>query len=1050
MNARARLVPLLLLGSGFCALIYQTAWMREFRLVFGASTAATAAVLAIFIAGLGLGSALLGPRVDRHPSPLMFYARLEGLIALSAALSPPLLDLARGVYVSLGGTLSLGAVGGTALRLALSALVLAVPTFAMGGTLPAVVRAVTTRDDAGRRGAALLYGVNTLGAVTGAFVGTFFMLELFGTRHTLWLACLANLLVALAARQLARQVAMPDDVAEEAAPAESAARAPAGFVLFSAALVGFVFFLMELVWYRMLGPILGGSIFTFGLILAVALLGIGVGGAAYALRRADTPATLSAFALTCLLEAAFVALPFALGDRIAVLALLLRPLGHVALFWGHVAAWGLVCGLVVFPAALVAGWQFPLLIALLGRGRAAIGRQVGLAYAWNTAGAIVGSLAGGFGLLPLLSATGVWRLTGLLLVALGAWAAWGAARVEGRRLSPGLALLALVALGLLGTRGPTAAWRHSGIGAGRAPLAFSSSATLEEWMRQQRRAVIWQRDGLESSVALATLGAGHVFLINGKIDGSARGDADTMIMTGLLGAALHQAPRRTLVIGLGTGASAGWLAAVPEVERTDVVELEPRVVDVARDCAAVNQGLLDNPKVRLTLGDAREVLLVSREAYDLIVSQPSNPYRAGIASLFTREYYQAVARRLAPGGLFVQWVQAYEVDGRTLRTVYATLGSVFPEVETWQVSQGDLLLVAGREPRRLDAAALRARLLREPFRSGLKNAWELGELEDFLGAFVARAALTRAVIANEPGPLNTDDRNHVEFGFARTVSRRGLMSINDLRDAARRRGEDQPDVAGDVDWARVQAARVLFQVREGLDPAARARLDPPGRLLAAALEAHALGDSRRVAQLFDSLGRDPVNLHERTALAGAWADLDDARAPAALEALRTEAPLTAAALDVRLRAARAQGAETLAAAEALLDAARRDPWLEPRALDAALVTVQALLASRPDLAPRAAAALRAPLLLRASEALRLDTLLQAMLRFDSRGMCAEMLQPLEPDVPWTRDWLSLRRDCYLYGGLPAGRAQADLSRFLRGESVPFASGLLPSPSPAAR
>ena len=165
MTARAKVVAPLLFGSGFCALLYQMAWLREFRLVFGASTAASAAVVAIFVGGLGAGGLLIGRRADLHPRPLDLYARLEMLIAVSAAVTPALLWLVRRSYVALGGTVALGLTGGTLVRLVLAALVLLVPTWLMGGTLPAAARAAATSDDPGRRGVALLYGVNTLGAV---------------------------------------------------------------------------------------------------------------------------------------------------------------------------------------------------------------------------------------------------------------------------------------------------------------------------------------------------------------------------------------------------------------------------------------------------------------------------------------------------------------------------------------------------------------------------------------------------------------------------------------------------------------------------------------------------------------------------------------------------------------------------------------------------------------------------------------------------------------------------------------------------------------------
>ena len=294
---------------GVCALIFQASWFREFRLVFGASTAASSAVLAVFMGGLGIGNAVLGKRADRARSPLALYALLELAIALAAALSPLVIDVLHGLYISMGGQLAIGFPVATAVRLAISALVLGIPTFLMGGTLPAAVRAVTVCEDHQRRGAALLYGVNTLGAVVGALGSTFFALEFFGTRKTLWLACLINIGTALSALALSRYAVRRGGPASMRPIARNAARTktrtaneqvrppsfPAYIVYGVAGIVGFAFFLMELVWYRMLCPILGGTTFTFGLILAVALTGIGLGAAAYAMffRRGRSRSTVS-------------------------------------------------------------------------------------------------------------------------------------------------------------------------------------------------------------------------------------------------------------------------------------------------------------------------------------------------------------------------------------------------------------------------------------------------------------------------------------------------------------------------------------------------------------------------------------------------------------------------------------------------------------------------------------------------------------------------------------------------------------------------------------
>ena len=204
MKSRAWLIGALLFGSGFCALVYQVGWLRDFRLIFGTSTAASAAVLAIFIGGLGLGGLLIGPRADRHPRPLLLYAQLEAIVALSAAATPFLLIIVRYLYLASGGSTTLGGVVATVGRVVLSAIVLAIPTIAMGGTLPAAARWATSDTDVRRQDVAALYALNTLGAVAGCVVATFWLLETFGTRSTLWLAAAVNLLIAVLARLVNR------------------------------------------------------------------------------------------------------------------------------------------------------------------------------------------------------------------------------------------------------------------------------------------------------------------------------------------------------------------------------------------------------------------------------------------------------------------------------------------------------------------------------------------------------------------------------------------------------------------------------------------------------------------------------------------------------------------------------------------------------------------------------------------------------------------------------------------------------------------------------
>jgi spermidine synthase len=1013
-------VASLLFCSGACALIYQTVWMRQFRLIFGASTLATAAVLSIFMGGLGVGSVLLGKRADAHPQPLRLYGNLELSIAATAALSQVLLWLIAKIYFSVGGSVTLGLFLATVLRLLLAMLVLGLPTLLMGGTLPAAARAVESSDDDGRRRLALLYGVNTLGAVVGTLLSTFFMLEVFGNRRTLIVAVLLNALVGIIARNLSG-APPPSSAPVIAAEGRSA---PPKLVLAAAALVGFVFLLMELVWYRMLAPLLGGTTFTFGLILAVALLGIGLGGAAYAFWSGSQRATAAGFALSCSLEAAAMALPFALGDRLAIQTNLLRSLGTIG-FGGFVISWTLLTLVCVFPAAFIAGIQFPLLISLLGRGRDNVGRHVGLAYAWNTAGAIAGSLAGGFGLLPLLSAPGAWRSAIVLLAVLGI-----AASAYARRAIP--AAIAVIAITGIFALGPTALWRHSGIGAGRAETPDSLNAT-RDWVNGARRTLVWDVDGRESSVALAD-GTDFAFIVNGKADGSARGDAGTQVMGGLVGAILHPNPRRSLVIGLGTGSTAGWLGAVPTMQRVDVVELEPAVIGVARACSAVNHDVLHNPKVHIHIADAREVLLATRNRYDIIFSEPSNPYRAGIASLFTEEFYRAAAGRLNQNGIFLQWLQAYDVDSQTIRTIYATISSVFPHVETWTTDVGDLLLVGTQAPIAYDFDFLRPRVAQEPFRSALTHAWRVESLEGFLSHFIARDTLARALAAQE-SERNTDDRTLIEFGFARGLGAQRFQ-MDELTALARNRREDRPaNVRGAFSWSAWAANRASIQY---VDMLANPPTPEEQARHRAAVEYSKDALAPTVAE-WRAHSWPPVDTGELVMLAESLADAGSEAAAAYAEQLRPWQPTDADAVLARLRVRQGKMDEAAVRLERVFIGSRTDPWpsvdVVSRSLELAMT-----LSKTHAYAARMFHALDKPFAAGQWEDMRKFDRVMIANEMEGCGLhTIAALRALEPWPPWRRDLLTLRVDCYTSAMMPRlhDRARRDLDAFISAEPLPL-------------
>ncbi len=984
--------------SGMCALVYQTVWMRELRLVFGASTIAGAAVLAIFMGGLGAGAAILGRRSDAHRRPLAFYGQLECGIAVAAALTPFLIAAVRALYIASGGSVTLGGAGATLLRLLLAALVLAIPTFLMGGTLSAAARAVTASDDGGRRRVALLYAINTAGAVVGVLAAGFVLLERFGNRQTLWLAAALNLAVGVLAWSASAPPPLSQRAERVAKTTKSGGRAAA---LQCAAVSGFTFLLMELVWYRMLSPILGGTTFMFALVLAVALAGIGIGGGIYARWQNATPAAL---AMVFGAEALALAVPYALGDRVALLAHALR--GGPG-FGAQVGGWALVTALVILPAAILAGVQFPLLISLLGRGSADVGRDVGHAYAWNTGGSIAGSLAGGFLLIPRLGATGCWRLCVALLVMMSATFAWRSGK--GRSF-----VVAAAAIAAMFATGPTALWRHSGIGAGRAPVTADGNET-RAWAQTVRRTLLGEAEGRESSIALVN-NDDLALMVNGKSDGSARRDAGTQVMAGVLAALLHPSPRTSLVVGLGTGTTAGWLASVPAMQRVDVVELEPAVVEMARAYAAVNRDALANPRVHIAINDARETLLVSKARYDVIFSEPSNPYRAGVASLYTREFYEAARVRLQEGGIFAQWVQTYSIDARTVQTIYATITAVFPHVQTWTTNPGDIVLIASAKPIRLDAPALRARLQREPFRTAAHVAWRVETVEGVLAHFIAGEAMARSLAAKAEA-LNTDDRPVIEFGFARSLG-------HDSFGTADIAGE-RPPVRGNVDWELVDANRASLAYLPSDDPRSAF-----GRVYAAS-------EFGNAAALWSEWRWEPVTSRQLAAVAHVLAVTGDEGALVFTERLRARQPAEADAITGLLRMSQRRTGEAAPLLANALEQYRRDPWPLSGVMESALTAANELAAD-PAHAEAMIDALSRPYAAYQLEEVRRLAYVAAAWgsnRCGPRTLTA--LRALEPHAIWSKPVLEMRALCYQSAALTelAQTAKRDLEDYQRNEAT---------------
>jgi spermidine synthase len=690
--------------SGASGLIYQVAWVKALGLIFGHSLYAIATVLAVFMAGLAAGSAYIG-RWRSRAKPVVLYASIELLIGATGIVSLVGLSGVSWLYVKFYpsvadmGWLLLG------LRFFGAVAVLFVPTFLMGGTLPVLARHIA-RDSAEIGGCvSQLYWVNTLGAVVGTLVSGFMLLPAFGLRGTIATAVVLNIFSGVVAFRIPKELGDRPVVKKSTAPAASpvVGQQPSfTLLLFLFAVVGCTGFAYEIAWTRLLSITISSSTYAFTIMLATFLTGIVIGSASfkYFLARSGK-ISLASFSRTqtCIGVAALSSL-IAFHWLLPVVPFLLR-VTHRS-FSGLLLAQFVTSGLTVLPVATIFGFVFPMVVALfagVARSNDTNSAIVGRAYAANTVGSIVGSLAAGFWLVPWL---GSFRV---VAAAAGVNLLLAVATAPRRFIPLALNLICIVAAIFVGTSSLLYNRALLSLSTVLYGTAYEGRLTLDEIAATSD--LVFAKDGINDTVAVSRADNYVALRINGKVDAST-GDERTQLVLGHLGAAFEPAPRRVLIIGFGSGMTVSAVARYPDVERIDCVEIEPAVINAAPYLASLSRNVLSDTRVHVIFDDARNYLLTTRDKYDLIISEPSNPWIAGVATLFTDEFYAAARRTLTPGGRFVQWLQAYSLAPDDLRMVAATLVPHFAEVTLWRAAGPDLLLFARSDQAKLSFSRLRS------------------------------------------------------------------------------------------------------------------------------------------------------------------------------------------------------------------------------------------------------------------------------------------------------------------------------------------------------
>ena len=798
----AGLAPWAFLGtcftvSGATGLLLQVIWARQLTDIFGSSSLAIATVLATFMGGLALGAhlggriadRLAGPspganRARRWAQPLLGYAVAEADVGVSALAIPLLFSAYRAIGPDLWRALPDQPLLLALVRCILTAAALLLPTTAMGATLPLLGRHVTrSRSElpaVGRRLGAL-YAANTAGALLGAAAAGFWLIQTIGVLATSQVAAAIALAIAvivtLAVKRASglgpqtepepepdpQNVPVPVPVPDPAPDSEEPDTRRPTLVLWAYAVSGAVAMALEVIFSRTLAIVLGSSVYSFTLVLVVFLSGLSAGAALAARPAARTRHPIAALSALFLAIAAAIILAHALIDWLPLLLISLletTDLDIASILTIH----ALLAGLVILPVALALGAVMPLVMRAAVGDLDHLGRDVGRAYAANTVGAIAGALVAGFAVLPLLGVESGLRLAAALEAALGAALAWRATRRPRRRAAAALVAAAALALAVFAP-----SWNQSDLTAGLFRGHLLTQAI--EQGRPIERDVVFYRDGVSTTVTVERAGESWVLKNNGKVEASDRHDMPTQILVGLLPVLLHPGrEQEVFVIGYGSGVTIGAITQASQVSRIDVAELEPAVLEAAdRYFAEVSHEPARDPRVNRFLGDGRSVLLASGRRYDVIVSEPSNPWIAGVASLFTEEFYRAARRRLAPGGVFCQWAQLYELGPARVKMIYRTFHGAFPHVYAFTPGDEttDTILIGSDAPLRLDIQELARRMRSSPALAAELDRADVDTPEQLLASLLLAPDEIDSFTAG--AQLNTDDNARLEHAAPRDL-----------------------------------------------------------------------------------------------------------------------------------------------------------------------------------------------------------------------------------------------------------------------------------------
>lgn len=759
-------VSSLFILSGVAALIYQVVWFKHLSYFLGNTTYSQAAVLATFLGGLSIGSWWWGKKADSTKNPLKLFAWLEIAIAIYCFFYVQIFDFTEQVFVDIVINQGLSSESTVVfiMKLLVSSITMLIPTILMGGTLPILVRFISNSLEEVGKNLTLLYFMNSLGAVVGSILAGFYFLETFGLKSTTYIAAFIDLIVGIICLYMAifkpmiEKITTPTEGKKELDSRFKISAKKYRIILLIAAITGFCAMLYEVAWVRLLIPILSSSTYSFTLILTVFISGITIGSLIlyFGIHRIKKPFLFLGLCQMAIVISILITMPLYEKVPFKIWQLIGSDMRTTDGYAIYMRTQIFYTFLIMIIPTIFMGMSLPI------AGKMAIekiedsGRSIGKVFSLNTLGTVFGSLIAGLILIPFIGIRSTIHIGLLINVILSVLVLWQKGILS--RFKKGLTISILsISFLFYFTSSDQEAWVFSIMTSeiSRKINRVKPPKDYEAFIESSRKKgkLLYYNEGVSGTIAVGQRDDQVYLYTNGKGDANSLSDKRTQVTLGQLPMILHPNADTVFVIGFGSGTTIGHVLTHKTVKYAEVAEISPEVIEASVHFNFMNEEPLKDPRLNVIQDDGVSALRLSRYKYDIIISQPSNPWSAGVGNLFTKEFFNDCKQKLSNGGYLAQWFSLYEMDDKSLKLIMRTALSEFNYISLWHIGKSDVLMMCSNTPFNFNLKNIENRY------NSVKEKLENIGVSTF-PVFLSQEYLSskeKLIEYSSKGPMNTED-----------------------------------------------------------------------------------------------------------------------------------------------------------------------------------------------------------------------------------------------------------------------------------------------------